>query len=316
MKNALLRAILFMSLLVLLFRMVDFSDVFRQISAIEPWAWVLISVIYLGNLVLGALRLSALAPVRFTTSLNLVFGSLFYQNFLPAQIGADGYKIAALKTRHGMPTTQAFSVALTDRYFGFTGLTFLSAMSLLFVAAMGMTQQAQAPAMSTAWIIAAAICLLLLFVLLMNLHKFRLGKVFGKWGNGRVGAKLAEVRDNIIPMLPLRHSITVYAMFQRISIGLIGFVAMKEMGLDGGLLPVIAVMSLMLMGVMLFPFTFNGMGIREFLAIALFSLLGFTSEQAVALSWAPYLVFVVFSLVGGLVSLVSNKESAANKSPG
>jgi uncharacterized protein (TIRG00374 family) len=315
MKFTFLRIILVVALLALLFQIVDFEMVFREIGKIRPWAWLAISTIFLGNVAFGALRLSCLAEIVFRDAFLLVFGSLYYQNFLPAQMGADGYKIAMLKHKHEMRTTRALSVVVTDRYFGLTGLVFLCGLSLLSVLIPGLTHQSWAPGFNTGWILAAGLVFLLLSTVLMNLHRMGLGGILERWKSTRPGARLLDVRDGVISMLPSRRRVTVYALMQHVSIGLIVFTVVMSMGLDAGFLHIVAATALLLLGVMLFPFTLNGVGIREFLAIALYSTLGFSSEQAVAISLTPYLVFVVFSLAGGAVSLLSSGKARRNDEP-
>jgi len=60
--------------------------------------------------------------------------------------------------------------------------------------------------------------------------------------------------------------------------------------------------------VLLFPFTVNGIGLRENIFIYFFKAKGSTMAAAVALSWLDLGMVLIFALVGGVVYVVRGKK--------
>jgi glycosyltransferase 2 family protein len=271
------------------------------------WGWLLVSlVVYSISAFCGALQWSWIlkaagieAPGREIR--RIYFIGLFFNNFLPANIGGDAYKIVDLGRRenraHGV-----FCSTLMDRLIGLTALTFL-AVVFLTVAAV-----ADIPLPYSALLLIPA-TFALAVVLALLLSK-RLGQwlpgVFHRLGLAGPARQLEKITEELAHFRPRVRWLNMIFLFSL----LIQFLRMAThvfvaIGLGLTLNPeqVVQLMVLvpMLALSLILPITINGIGLRETVASQLLVFSGLAAPQGVALEVAAYLVQVVFSLQGGVL---------------
>ncbi len=229
------------------------------------------------------------------------FVGLFFNNFLPTNVGGDAYKIIDLGRREGRPL-RVFCATFLDRLIGLSALTFLA----LGVAAAARVAGIELPRVA---LLLVAVLLLLLLVLGLLLSR-------------RVGPHVPPLMRRLHLVRLSRQTERVVEEFQRyrsrprwlaavfaLSLGVQALRITTHLVVAAGLgitlsgtqmvqlfvlIPLLAV-SLTL------PVTINGIGLRESVSVHLLTYAGLGETSAVAMEVTAYTVQAVFSLYGGLL---------------
>jgi hypothetical protein len=232
--------------------------------------------------------------------LNRLFWiGLFFNNFLPGSVGGDVAKVTGVAVSGPGALASSLAATILDRVLGLAALVGLALIAAL---ALGGDRPAGLPwpALFTLGLsVAAALAGLLCrgparwaIAVLDRLFPAELGARFGSAVRALHACRLS-------PWFLLR-IIFLAAMVQVLRVGThlavaaaLGIPLSWERGLElFVLVPVLGV------AVML-PVTLNGLGLREFLATALFPAIGISEGDAFALQLATYLLQLVLSLAGG-----------------
>ncbi len=271
------------------------------------WGWLVAAFGVYGISALGGalqwnwiLRAAGLGtPTR--EIVRLYFIGLFFNNFLPANVGGDAWKIVDLGRQEHRPLG-VFCSTLLDRLIG------LGALAALAVLVLGWAALRSIP------LPRIALVMIPVFVLLVSVLAFLISRRIG----GRLptlarGLKLGRLAD------PLERVVEEFSHFRErvawlngvfvFSIGIqmarmvTHLLVARGLGIELDadqvvqllvLVPVLAV-SLTL------PVTINGIGLREQVSERLLIWAGLGVPQAVAMELGAFLVQVVFSLQGGLL---------------
>jgi uncharacterized protein (TIRG00374 family) len=237
---------------------------------------------------------------------RLYFIGLFFNNFLPANIGGDAYKIVDLGRQEHRPHG-VFCATLLDRLIGLGALTFLAVLVLTGVSVAGIPLPSSALLLIPVLVV---LVMVLAFLLSRRIgsqlpglfralkmeklagHLEKITTEFGlyrprvRWLNGiflfSMGVQLLRFTTHLLVALGLGFSLSVEQALQLLV-----------------LIPMVAI-SLTL------PVTINGIGLRESVSASLLTWAGLTAGQAVAMEVAAYLVQVVFSLQGGILLWLGN----------
>lgn len=275
----------------------------------EPrWGWLVAAFLVYGLSAFGgALQWSWLlqaAGIRAAGGeiRRLYFIGLFFNNFLPANVGGDAWKIVDLG-RQEKRSLGVFCATLLDRLLGLTALTLLAVLVLLAAAGYGISLPPQAW-----WLIP------IFFLLgggLAFLLSRRLGRLlpaaarFVGWAGGaeklaRVTGEFARYRERVA-WLNAVLAFSVGVQFLRIATHvLVAWGLGFELG--GGQVGQLFVLIPLLAISLTLPITINGIGLRESISAELLTWGGLLAgPQAVAMEVAAYLVQVVFSLQGGVL---------------
>ncbi|HEV2104541.1 MAG TPA: lysylphosphatidylglycerol synthase transmembrane domain-containing protein [Candidatus Eisenbacteria bacterium] len=224
---------------------------------------------------------------------------LFFNNFLPANVGGDFARILDA-SRGGSSRATALSTVLLDRMIGTVALGGLAVVTTL--PAIRHFHLAAAYAGVVAFLAAGAVMLWAVFhpALLATVER-----VLRRVGLGRLtpaldelAARIAHFRGQRGLMLRL---LAVATAVQVMRIGVHVLVA-RALGLHVGLAYFFLFVPLLAVIVSL-PISLNGIGVREGAGILLFGLVGLDRGSAFSLQFTTYLVAVAVSLIGGLVFL-------------
>ncbi len=274
----------------------------------EPrWGWLLAALAVYGVSALGGalqwawiLRTAGIAaPTREIR--RLYFIGLFFNNFLPANIGGDAWKIVDLGRQEGKPLA-VFGATLLDRLLGLTALTLLAVLVLVGAAL------ARIPLPETALLLLPVLALLaaVLAALLSKRIGGRLPELVAKVGlHGQV-ERVRRVTDEFTHYRPRVRWLNLLLVFstgvQLLRVATHLLVA-RGLGFDlsGDQTVQLLVLIPMLAISLTLPVTINGIGLRESISASLLIWAGLAAPQAVAMEVAAYLVQVVFSLQGGVL---------------
>lgn len=271
------------------------------------WGWLLASLgVYGVSAFGGAMQWSWIlkaaginAPRREIH--RLYFIGLFFNNFLPANIGGDAYKIVDLGRReqrsHGV-----FCATLLDRLIGLGALTAVGVLVLVVVSLADISLP------DTALLLIPVLALI--SAVLAFLLSRRMGSQLPGLFRRLKMVKLAGQLDKITlefglyrPKVRWLNGIFLFSLmvqFLRLATHLLvalglGFSLSLEQALQ--LLVLIPMLAISLT----LPVTINGIGLRESVSATLLTWAGLAAGQAVAMEVAAYLVQVVFSLQGGIL---------------
>ena len=225
---------------------------------------------------------------------------LFFNNFLPANIGGDIARVAD-SSRHGGSTGAAVSAVMMDRLIGTVALAGLALLTTL-------------PAVDHFHLLVAYLSLvgffLLSVLLLWGLFHPRLlpaiERALSKVGLGRLGPHLEELALRLEAYRGARallaRMLLLAAITQLMRIGVHALVS-RALGLQVPLQYFLLFVPLLAVIVSL-PISLNGLGLREGAGVLLFGLIGVDRPRAFSLQFLTYLVAVAVSLLGGLAYLI------------
>jgi len=281
----------------------DIHDVVQN----PRWGWLLGSLaVYAASAFGGALQWSWILRTAGIEACGreirrLYFIGLFFNNFLPANIGGDAYKIVDLG-RQQHRSMGVFCSTLLDRLIGMTALTTLAVVFLLMASILDYPLPS-----SALLLILVNVGLVCLLALLLSR---RLGTwlpgIFHRWGKPgaarwleNVTAELALFRPKVrwlngIFLFSILVQLLRLATHLLVAYGLGLTLSVEQMVQLLVLVPMLA-LSLAL------PITINGIGLRESVAAQLLVFSGLAEPQVVAMEMVAFLVQVVFSLQGGVL---------------
>lgn len=266
------------------------AAVFTMSTLLGAWQWTLI--LRRAGIRVPPARLQAMYWV-----------GLFFNNFLPGNVGGDLVKISDVAVSTGR-VAGAFAGTLLDRM---VGLSALVCVAFLAAALLG----DQTPAGLPWWaliILVSGVCLAS-----ATLLSGRLGRVLlATWTRlrgGRPSGRLAHLIEELRTWradIPFVARIAVLALVVQSLRVLTHVMVCAAMELPLGTTQILQLYVLVpVLGVaVVLPISFNGLGVREFVATRLMPQIGIGAETALAMQLLTYLVQVAVSLVGGLVFAV------------
>jgi uncharacterized protein (TIRG00374 family) len=225
------------------------------------------------------------------------FVGLFFNNFLPANIGGDAVKVYDV-AREGESAYQVIAVTLLDRLLGVFSLCVLAVLAeLLLVGRHGGMHHVLYLGVFIACMIPAL--------------GFYFHRPLGNWLRRsvlrlhalQINARATAIIDHLSPFRGRRALVTRLVLLSmliqamrvvtHILVGMAIGIAMTPLTV-AQFFVFIPLLSL----AMIPPITINGLGIREGLGILLFAEAGISRTDAFVLEFATYIISVVVSLVG------------------
>jgi uncharacterized membrane protein YbhN (UPF0104 family) len=232
---------------------------------------------------------------------RLYFIGLFFNNFLPANIGGDAYKVVDLGRREKR-SLGVLAATILDRLLGLGALTALAVLFLVGASVAGIALPAMSLIMVPIMLVLAAIAAFLL--------SRRLGTalpgIFRKLGLPGLAATLGDLTAEFglyrhkVPWLNRIFLFSLLVQLLRLATHLL---VARGLGMDLAPQQMIQLMVLipMLAVSLTLPVAINGIGLREEISAKLLTWAGLTEPAAVAMELVAFLVMVVFSLQGGIL---------------
>lgn len=227
--------------------------------------------------------------------------ALFFNNFLPSNIGGDVVRIADTSRQAGSKTL-ATTVVLVDRVLGLFALLSVGAIGAVAARAIGV----EIP--GTIWIEIGAVAVLALCLLLFfapGALDLALGPVRA-FGHPWVLERLGTLQDSLA-RFRARPSSLVGALTGALLVQgvIVAFYALTARSLSIPLPLVMAgVLVPVALAVQMAPVSINGFGVREAVFSFFFARFGLNVEAAVAVSLLGTALIMLFSLGGGALFLL------------
>jgi len=290
--------------MVFLLRRTPPAELFRLLRGLEPLTLSAAVVCFFISNVLGALQWHLLLAasgiaLTFPLTFRFYFVGLFFNNFLPANIGGDAVKVWDV-ARVGGGVYQVIAVTLLDRLLGIFSLCLLATMAALYLAP-------RQPDLPYEWYMAIFVACMVPGI---GLYFF---KPLGRWLRRAVlrirplslDARMTAIIDHLSPFKG-RKALVVRLVWLSILIQALRVTTHILVGLalgmrvDAILLCQFFVFVPLLSLAMIPPITINGLGIREGLGIVLFASAGLAEADAFTLEFLTYVISVAVSLLGFL----------------
>jgi glycosyltransferase 2 family protein len=302
-----------LSLLVLLFTTVGTEAILEGFSDVI-WIWVLARLLlYPASLFLQVVRWRILL---YGQGVSAPWGLLcqrywmarFFDNFLPGQIGGDGFRILAPM---GIPAQRSAIAAsvLLDRLTGMIGL-------LLYVTVVGLLHMRLTAQVGFGPVLGLGILgllLLLPWVLLRSPSAWGL-KVVGKLSNSKGKSVLLAVLDGArnlaLRKRTLALSLLLSVLFHFLT-AVRTFFAFLALGIPIPFLSVILLVPLVGLASQI-PISINGLGLREGIFVLTFTAIGVPPGEALAVALLSRLTTVFMSSIGGLLYVRGAVKPAAS----
>jgi uncharacterized protein (TIRG00374 family) len=262
-----------------------------------------VGVFFLSN-VLGALQWHVLLAasgimLSFPRTFRFYFVGLFFNNFLPANIGGDTVKVWDV-ARVGSSVYQVIAVTMLDRLLGIFSLCLLAVAAALYLAP-------RQPELPYVWYVVIFLACMVPGV------GFYFFKPLGRWLRRVVlrirplslDARITAIIDHLSPFKG-RKALVIRLVWLSVLIQALRVVTHILVGMalgmrvDAMLVCQFFVFVPLLSLAMIPPVTINGLGIREGLGIVLFAGAGLAEADAFTMEFLTYVISVAVSLLGFL----------------
>ncbi|UCF06659.1 MAG: flippase-like domain-containing protein [bacterium] len=303
----LLKIVVSLGLIIFLLIKISPGKLVPHLASLNPLFIAVSLVVFFVSSLLGAVQWYILIrtggiELSFPRALKLYFVGLFFNNFLPANVGGDAVKIYDV-VRVGNDPYQVFAITLLDRIIGITGLCLLAIAASVSLIPIGATENL------VVFMLIFIGCIAPVLALILNRRLSRgVRKLFGMiklWGLGERFNAIFEhlgsfrhLRTLLLRLLLLALVVQFLRVATHIFVG-------RALGIEVTSWNFVHFyVFIPLLGlIMVLPISINGLGVREGTGILLFTRIGFSEERALLMEFLTYVVMVVVSLIGGIIFL-------------
>lgn len=275
-----LGTILSVGLLLYLLWKQDWYELWRQVSAIDFWVWLVCFGLYFTGQVFNSLRWFSLLkskqiPISFGTTLKIILSGAFASNFLPSTIGGDVFRILGSK-----PYTRSYALGfasvIIDRLLNVCAMVTVLPFSIITFWSIDFDLETGRTLISGVGFVSGA--------------KQKIEKI------------LKQIKESLMLWMDQPRSLIIAFGISWLSI-FVMFVANTvlavQLGMPVNLIQVMGVNALTYL-LTLVPITFNGYGVREVLITTLYVALGATVEQASAFALITRFFLMLETVPGSL----------------
>lgn len=301
------------ALMVVLLRRIPSADLLGLVAGMDRRLLAVAAGCFFCSNVLASVQwyrllVAAGIEISWPRAFRFYFVGLFFNNFLPANIGGDAVKVYDI-TRTGGRVYNAIAATVLDRVIGIVAMCVLATAATAAVVS-GMVLSGGAGTPWSAYLILFAVCVGGAVALFSFRAPGRLLRVVaGRIGVFGIGSKMIRVLDDL-------HA---YRNRKRLVGGLVGLsLAIQCMrvathilvgtalgiSFSHGLFVQFYVFVPLLSLAMIPPVTINGLGIREGLGVVLLGRVGIGRADAFAVEFLTYVISVAVSLLGLVFFLI------------
>jgi hypothetical protein len=240
--------------------------------------------------------------LSFATAVRFYFVGLFFNNFLPANVGGDAFKIFDV-SRKGYDPYRVFAITLLDRIFGILGLCLVALAASLILISNSRIDNLPIYIVLFGGIIAGS------SLLMFSRPAARLvRKIFSGIRLMNIGSRMTVIFNQLGELRnvrPVMLKVTILALLVQSLRILTHIMVGAALGLRFGWpVPLYFFLFVPLLGlIMILPISLNGLGVREGAGILLFAQVSIAAEQALLIEFLTYVIMVLVSLSGGVLFL-------------
>jgi uncharacterized protein (TIRG00374 family) len=290
------------ALMVFLVRRISMTELLALLRELDVGVFaVAVGCFFISN-VIGSyqwhelLRASGI-NLTFVQTFRFYFVGLFFNNFLPANIGGDAVKVYDV-TRVGSSVYQVIAVTLLDRVLGIFSLCLLATVSAVFL----ITTQGASPYGYYMVVFVACMVPALGFYFFKPLGNL-LRRIVLRIRPLSIDSRVTSILDHLSPFKGRR-----FLVFRLVGVSLLiqalrvttHILVGVSLGVPVGVIIACQffVFVPLLSLAMIPPITINGLGVREGLGIILLASAGLEQADAFTLEFLTYVVSVAVSLLG------------------
>ena len=305
MLKALVRLLVSAALLYFVLRSIDLSTLWRRVQGMNP-AWIsLAAAVFVFMQSVSVWRWHRLlraqhVTVATRTLSESIWVSLFFNNFLPSNIGGDVFRIADTAGPAGSKTL-ATTVILVDRVLGLAALIVVAAVGAFAASLVGI----HVPGARWLWMVAAAGTAAAIPVIAIPKLTAYLLKPLLLLKRPWIDERVQRLEDAIIRFREAPSALAgAFAGALVVQITLVAFYLLTAKSLSVPL-PILlgAVLIPVSLAVQMAPLSINGFGVREAVFAFFFRRFGLPIDAAVALSLVSTGLVMGLSLVVGFMLL-------------
>jgi len=299
------KVVISLALFAWLFHRVQWSNIVATIEHAR-WEWLgaAFLLLILSN-VLGSYQWNRLMravgiQIPFWKVCSYYHVGLFFNNFLPANVGGDLARIFDA-SRAGHTRTTALSTVLMDRMVGTVALA-----GLAVVTTLPAIDQFHLAAIYLGVLGFFAFAVTMLWAVFHPTFLHTITALLARIGLGRFRPALEELAERLggfrgqkrlfLELFTVAAAVQIMRIFVHVLVA-------RALGVQVELAYFFLFVPLLAVIVSL-PISLNGIGVREGVGILLFGMVGLDKGSAFSLQFTTYLVAVAVSLIGGLVFLV------------
>jgi len=296
-----------LGLIVFLVWKISPSKIVPHLKSVKPGYLAGAASVFALSSFLGALQWYILLResdmyIRFTTAVRFYFVGLFFNNFLPANVGGDAFKIFDV-SRKGYDPHRVFAITLLDRIFGILGLCVVALAASLILLPSGAIDNLPVYIIIFGGIISAGLISMFNRPIARLVRRIFSGIEFLNIGRRMtvIFNQLGELRSIKPVMLRVTGLALVVQSLRICTHIMVG----GAFGLDlSGVVPLYFFVFVPILGlIMILPISLNGLGVREGAGVLLFAGVSIAGEQALLIEFLTYVIMVMVSLAGGLLFL-------------
>lgn len=293
------------ALLYFVLRSIDLPSFWDRVRGMNP-AWIVLALVaYAFTQSISVWRWHRLLRAqhidverrRLTES---IWVSLFFNNFLPSNIGGDVVRIADTAPAAGSKTL-ATTVILVDRVLGLTALVLVASAGAFAAAMVGV----HVPGARWLWITTAAGLVVAIFVIAIPQLVGHILQPIRALNRPWVTERAQRLEDAVIKFRNAPTAVAgAFGGALVVQITIVAFYLLTAQGLSVPL-PIFlgAVLIPVSLAVQMAPVSINGFGVREAVFAFFFRRFGLPTDAAVALSLVSTGMVMSLSLVGGFFFL-------------
>ncbi|HEX6790634.1 MAG TPA: lysylphosphatidylglycerol synthase transmembrane domain-containing protein [Candidatus Krumholzibacteria bacterium] len=302
------------SLMIFLLRKIPSHEIMALVTRADRGLLLAATVLFMVSNIAGwfqwhvLLRASGVSQEQENT-FRFYFIGLFFNNFLPANIGGDAVKVYDL-TREGESPYRVIAVTLLDRLLGVFSLCLLACFANLVL-----IRGAGAGMHHLLYLGVFVACM----IPALGFYFFR---PLGNWLRRSVlrmrflslDSRMTAIIDQLSPFRGRRGLVTRLALFSMLiqAMRVLTHV-LVAMAIGAQMTPLLLTQFFVFIPIlslaMIPPITINGLGIREGLGILLFSEAGILAADAFVIEFGTYIISVAVSLLGFAFFLARRNRS-------
>ncbi len=297
-----------------------FAFVVAKVSPGNVWAvvrgadpallWAAAGLFVLSNLIgswLWARLLRAQGvPIPYRKAAAYYFVGLFFNNFLPSNIGGDIARISDA-SKYATRVSSVFSATLMDRLLGVLAIA-----ALAVIASFASLDRFHLYAIYGAIVVVFVVALALFLSIFNRSVLMAFEWPFRALGLRTVERGIARLMDDLHGFrsqggaLRAAFLATTLVQISRIYVHYLVGVSLGVRLAPGYYFLFVPVLAALVS----LPISMNGLGIREGASVVLFQMAGLTREEAFTIPFLTYLLSVVISLVGGFIFVTRSPRRA------
>lgn len=311
-----IKLIVAVSLITVLVSKVNISDIWTAFSEADLRLIAGAFLLYFIGLCVVATRWKLLLSVQgvnasFYTLLKSMIVAVFFNNFLPSTIGGDAMR-AYDTWKMGSTKAQSVSIIFIDRFLGIFTLFMFALLVLLFSS----IDVLETPGFKL-WLVLAVLLgvgvIYILFFKAADISRFLQSK---NQSNPSLINKILRKAFDVFAVYQGKPKLLVFALLLSILLQLNVILHYYLLALSIGIyIPLNAMFVIIPVAivVMMIPVSINAIGVRELIFVALFSLFGVSTADALAFSWLSFILITLLGVIGGVVFLFRSRANDREK---